>query len=227
MQSVQILIILFLKIELYDFQKDIIEHFKNNRFSINMSSRQNGITRIMILYLMHEMLYNLKKKIIIFNYKSSEGIEMSKMFKEIYKTLPFFMKFGVKTWNVKDIIFENESRISFRTYSKYPVFETDYSISLLNGFSKVQPSILESFLNNILPTMTCIKDNRLIISSRPNGLNKFYEIFQGAESGLNLFKPIKSYWWQVPNRGEKWKKEEIKKIGSTLFAQEYDLLFCL
>jgi hypothetical protein len=64
--------------------------------------------------------------------------------------------------------------------------------------------------------------SRIIITSTPNGMNKFYEIYQAALEGDNTFYPIRVDWWQVPGRDEKWKQNEIANLGSEeLFNQEY------
>lgn len=211
------------KIKLYSFQKEVIEHFKKNKFSINMKSRQTGIPRILMLYFLHEILYNNEKSIIVFNVKSCEGMELSNIFKEAYKSLPFFMQIGIKIWNTKNIIFENGSSITFRTYTKNLGIDANYHIWLLNDYAHVSSSISEAFQKANLPIISALNDSRLIIISSPNGMNHFYDILQGAEAGINSFKSIRTYWWQVPNRGKEWKAEQIYKIGENAFAQDYDL----
>lgn len=74
--------------------------------------------------------------------------------------------------------------------------------------------------------MTTGRNSRIFIQSAPNGINKFYELFTGAEQGTNSFIPTRVYCWQVPGRDEKWKENEIRMLGSLkLFMQEYELSF--
>jgi hypothetical protein len=66
------------------------------------------------------------------------------------------------------------------------------------------------------------KISRCIITSTPNGQNKFHDIYIGGLEGNNEFKAIRVDWWQVPGRDEAWKQKEIGNLGSEeLFNQEY------
>jgi hypothetical protein len=92
----------------------------------------------------------------------------------------------------------------------------------MDEFAHIHPNFIESFFRSTYPTVSSSKVSRIIITSTPNGMNKFYEIYQGALSGDNSFNPVRVDWWQVPGRDEEWKREEIANLGSEeLFNQEY------
>ena len=58
-----------------------------------------------------------------------------------------------------------------------------------------------------MPTVSSMEDSKIIITSTPNGYNKFYDIYQGAVEGRNSYHPIRVDWWQVPGRDEKWRDD--------------------
>jgi hypothetical protein len=89
-------------------------------------------------------------------------------------------------------------------------------------FAHIHANFLEPFYRSIYPTLSSSKISRMIISSTPNGMNLFYDIYQGAIQKKNAFNPIRVDWWQVPGRDEEWKKREIANLGNEeLFNQEY------
>jgi hypothetical protein len=45
------------------------------------------------------------------------------------------------------------------------------------------------------------------------------------EGVKNIYKTIKTYWWEVDGRDEEWKDNMIKTIGQESFNQEYDMKF--
>jgi hypothetical protein len=63
--------------------------------------------------------------------------------------------------------------------------------------------------------------------STPNGTgNKFYEIYSGAEKGDNGWRAERIDWWDVPGRGEKWRKQMVAALGSDeAFQQEFGNTF--
>jgi hypothetical protein len=92
----------------------------------------------------------------------------------------------------------------------------------MDEFAHIHPNFIESFFRSTYPTVSSSNVSRIIITSTPNGMNKFYEIYQGALRGENSFNPIRVDWWQVPGRDEEWKKKEVSNLGSQeLFNQEY------
>jgi hypothetical protein len=92
----------------------------------------------------------------------------------------------------------------------------------MDEFAHIHPNFIESFFRSTYPTVSSSKVSRIIITSTPNGMNKFYEIYRDAVNGDNSFNPIRVDWWQVPGRDEEWKKKEISNLGSQeLFNQEY------
>jgi hypothetical protein len=81
---------------------------------------------------------------------------------------------------------------------------------------------MEPFYRSIYPTLSSSKISRIIITSTPNGRNKFYDLYMGAILGDNAYHGIRVDWWQVPGRDDAWKAREIANLGSEeLFNQEY------
>lgn len=214
------------KMELRDYQKDIINHFNKNKYSIFFASRQIGKTVAMCISLLHRLLFKDDQKIIIITNKGETGKEILRKLKDIYKSLPFYLKQGVTSWNEKLIVFENSSRIEL--FSNGTDWK-NYDIIYVDEFSKIPGRIIEPIYEEIMKNLK--EDAKFIISSGPNGLNLFYQLVQDSERDekdprKNKFKTLRTYYWQVPGRDEKWINEQIMMLGSyAAFKQEYDLQF--
>jgi len=220
----------YLNIKLYDYQIEMINNYFNNRFNIYMNSLQVGFNTIISAIFLWESIFIKDTAILIFFNKSMMSIELINKIKEQYIKLPFFMKPGVRRWTIKNIIFENLNRISVRTSGR------DYSIGhtttrlFLGEFAFVKDDVIRNFYKNITPSIICVNDSKIIISSQPNGCGLFQELVNNSilpdnHPNKNLYNIQRIYWWEVPNRGEDWKKNIIKIIGEDKFRQHYDLSF--
>ena len=53
----------------------------------------------------------------------------------------------------------------------------------------------------------------------------FHKIWEGAEQGVNEFKPFTVDWWDVPGRDERWKEQTIANTSKLQFDQEFGNTF--
>jgi len=148
--------------------------------------------------------------------------ELMDKIKTIIKGLPFFLKPGMLVNNVMSMRFDNGCRILAKTTTKTSGIGFTIHFLYMDEFAHINPNFIEAFFRSTYPTVSSSKVSRIIVTSTPNGLNKFYEIYQGALDSTNTFNPIRVDWWQVPGRDEAWKQAEIGNLGSEeLFNQEY------
>jgi hypothetical protein len=152
----------------------------------------------------------------------STAEELMDKIKAIVKGLPFFLKPGIVVNNVMSMKFDNGCRAIAKTTTKTSAIGFTIHFLYMDEFAHIHPNFIESFFRSTYPTVSSSKVSRIIITSTPNGQNKFWEIYQGALTGENTFNPVRVDWWQVPGRDDQWKKNEIANLGSEeLFNQEY------
>jgi len=214
-------------ISLFDFQKDILNFTANNRFTINFASRQVGITTVHAIYLLWEALFNEKIIVNIAN-RAMTSRELLRKIKDIYKLLPFYLQVGVTSWNENQIVFENGSRIVGCSRAQ-PAIGYHIDILYLQEFS--QMPMAENIYRALAPTITALRDSKIMIQTGANGYNFSYELIQKSElpeghPDKNNFKTMRTYWYQVPGRDENWRREQITFIGGEAeFNQEFGLQF--
>ena len=146
--------------------------------------------------------------------------------KVIMKGLPFFLKPGLIVYNVMTMKFDNGCRIMAKTTTKTSSIGYTIHMLYMDEFAHINPNFINQFFKSVYPTISSSQIARVIITSTPNGMNKFWELYKGAIEGENEFNPIRVEWWQIPNRDEEWKRKEIAALGSEEdFNQEYGCQF--
>ena len=213
-------------LKLRDYQEEILDTFVHERFTILMASRQIGKTVTAAIFIVHYMLFNKDKNVMIVADVSDTTKEIIDKVRSIIEHLPFFMKPGIVINNVNSIKLDNGCRIIGRTTTKKTGIGFSIDLLYMDEFAHINESYINFFYRSIYPTISGIITSKIIITSTPNGTNKFYEIWQSAVEGGNSYIPIRVDYWQVPGRDEAWKQKTIGDLGSIEdFNQEYGLQF--
>jgi len=209
-------------IRLRDYQVSVLREYQANRFNVFLAPRQVGKSITSSIILVWYLLFNHDKNAMILANVGDTAEELMDKIKSIIKGLPFFLKPGMVVNNVMSMRFDNGCRILAKTTTKTSGIGFTIHFLYMDEFAHINPNFIEAFFRSTYPTVSSSKVSRIIITSTPNGLNKFHEIYQGALTGENSFNPIRVDWWQVPGRDEAWKQKEIGNLGSEeLFNQEY------
>jgi hypothetical protein len=193
------------QMRLRDYQKEILDLYYDNKFSILCASRQVGKTVSAAIMILHFMTFNNDKGIMIMGNKLDTAIEIVDKVKSIYKLLPFFLQRAIKVWNQKSLTLDNGCRIKTSGRSKAPAIGFTIDLLYLDEFAHIPSTILEPFYRAAFPTVSAVENSKIIITSTPNGFNLFHKILTEAEledddPRKNTFKPMRVYWNQVPGR---------------------------
>jgi hypothetical protein len=209
-------------INLRDYQTSVLKEYQDNRFNIFLAPRQVGKSITSSIILVWYLLFNHDKNAMILANVGDTAEELMDKIKHIIKGLPFFLKPGMQVNNVMSMRFDNGCRILAKTTTKTSGIGFTIHFLYMDEFAHINPNFIEAFFRSTYPTVSSSKVSRIIITSTPNGMNKFYEIYQLALEGKNSFNPIRVDWWQVPGRDDAWREKEIANLGGEeLFNQEY------
>ena len=192
-------------IKLRDYQRDILDLYTKNRFSILCGSRQIGKTINAAIAMLHFITFNNDKNIMIVANVRGTTVEIIDKIKNIYIQLPFFLKSAIKNWNQQSMIFENGCRIKSAARSKTPAIGFTIDFLYLDEFAHIPSNIIEPYYTAAFPTVSAIENSKIVITSTPNGMNLFYRLLTDAERPegdalKNNYKPMRVYWYQVPGR---------------------------
>ena len=210
---------------LYDFQKEMIGTFHNNRFTICKLPRQSGKSTVLLAYLVHYLIFNATISVAILANKAQTARDLLGRFQLAYEHLPEWMQQGVINWNKGSLELENGSKILASSTSASAVRGGSYNLIFLDEFAFVPSNIAEQFFSSVYPTISAGKTSKVVIVSTPHGMNMFYKLWQDAVNEKNDFVPIEVSWDEVPGRDEAWKEQTIKNTSEQQFLQEFECSF--
>jgi|TARA_R100000030_G_scaffold49888_1_gene37647 hypothetical protein len=211
--------------EMYDFQREMVDKFHNNRFTICKLPRQSGKSTIIVSYLLHYVLFNDNVNVAILANKSSTARDLLGRLQLAYEHLPKWMQQGVLNWNKGSIELENGSKIVAASTSSSAVRGSTFNIIFLDEFAYVPNNIAEEFFSSVYPTISSGKKSKVMIVSTPHGMNMFYKLWMDAVNKKNDYVPTEVHWSAVPGRDEKWKEQTIRNTSEAQFQTEFECEF--
>ncbi len=210
--------------DLYPYQEKMFESFNNHRFNIVLACRQSGKSISSVAYILWYALFHTEKTIAILANKGATAREMLARVTLMLENLPFFLQPGTKALNKGSIEFSNNSRILAAATSGSSIRGLSVSLLYLDEFAFVEKA--SEFYTSTYPVISSGTNTKVIITSTANGIgNMFYNLWQGAEQGVNQYKPFRVDWWDVPGRDEHWKLQTIANTSPLQFDQEFGNTF--
>jgi len=208
----------------YDFQDELLNDFKDNRFNIILKARQLGISTIVAGYAAWLLLFRREKQVMVVATKFKTAANLVIKVKKMLKTLPDWMMIAdIKIDNQSSFELSNGSKINASTTSAKDAGRSE-SLSLLIVDEAAFVEGMEELWTGILPTIST--GGRCIALSTPNGVgNWFYKTYVDAEAETNLFKATVLPWDVHPDRDEEWFREQTKNMSRRDIAQEFECSF--
>jgi hypothetical protein len=211
--------------KMWEFQKEMIEIFHKNRFSITKCPRQVGKTTTSVAYLLWLTLFSDSQNIAILANKGSLARDILSKYQLAYENLPMWLQQGVVTWNKGNVELENGSKIIAASTSSSAVRGGSFNVVFLDEFAFVPANIANEFFTSVYPVISSGTTTKIIIVSTPNGMNLFYKLWMDAIGKKNGYKTFQIHWSMVPGRDEAWKEETIKNTSEEQFRQEFECEF--
>lgn len=217
-------------LELYDYQKEIIQSYLDHRGTIVNTSRQVGKTTVVTAIVLHYVLFNKNRRAAILANKEETAKGILERIQFAYERLPHWLQQGIVTWNKLDMTLENGSKIFTAATSSSAI--RGKSVSLLYIDEAAHIDNWDEFYTSVFPTLSAGKRTKVIFTSTPKGLNHFHKFWVNAHHPRdsrkwNGFNPVEVMWWRVPGRDEAWKQRELAGLDFDYdkFAQEHECEF--
>jgi len=211
--------------EMYDFQKNMVQQFHDNRFVICKVGRQSGKSVTVIAYLLWFLLFNESVSVAMLANKSATSRELLSRMQLAYENLPFWLQQGVGVWNKGSFELENGSKIISSATSSSAIRGSSFNLVFLDEFAFVENNLAEDFFRSVFPTISSGQNTKLMIVSTPYGMNHYYKMWKEAIDGRSEFVPIEVHWSEVPGRDEDWKEKTIRNTSVEQFRQEFETEF--
>jgi len=210
-----------INLDLYSYQREIIEKITNNRRVAVLTARQAGKTTTAVAVILHYILFNEYKTVAILANKGDAAREVLGRVQLAYEALPKWMQQGVEEWNKGNITLENGCKIYAGTTTSSAIRGKSISLLYLDEVAFIEG--FDEFFASVYPTISSGETTKLLMTSTPNGLNHFWKTCKGAEEGTNGYEFVKVMWNDVPGRDENWKQETLAALDydEQKFRQEY------
>ena len=222
-----------IKVQLRDYQKDMLKIMHENRMSVHKLSRQLGKTTAVAIFLAHYVCFNKDKAVGILAHKGSMSVEVLERTKQAIELLPDFLQPGIVEWNKKSIVLENGSSIGAYASSPDAVRGNSFSFIYIDEAAFI-PAWEDAWLA-IQPVISSGRESKLIMTTTPKGLNHFYDIWQSAVEGKSGYMPYEAVWHSVKERlynkadifddGYEWSFQAIAGSSLEQFLQEHNAEF--
>lgn len=210
------------QIKLRPYQEKMLKNFQDNRYVIMLASRQIGKTITSSIFIAWYCCFHYDRNVLVIANKMATTTEIVDKIKTVIKNVPFFLKPGTTQLGATGMKFDNGVKLYSQATTKSAALGFTIHLLYADEFAHIPENIIVPFYRSIYPTLSSSQVSRIIISSTPNGMNLFYEIYAAAMQKTNEYYPIRVDWWEVPGRDEAWKTKEIGNLGSEeLFNQEY------
>lgn len=210
---------------LFPYQETMIKAVATSNYVICKFPRQSGKTTATSMLCLWLALFNDDYNIGIVAQNEKTAIGILSRVKKAYDNLPEFLKMETINWSAKTVVFVNGSMISVSGTSAASARGGSYNFLYLDEFAFVPDHIQHEFYQSTIPTITAGNTGKILITSTPHGLNKFYKIWKDSENGNNKFRRVAIEWFEVPGRDEKWRREQENLLGKDGFLQEYNCDF--
>ncbi len=210
---------------LYPFQENVLNDFKNHRYNIINKSRQLGISTLAAGYALHTMLFNKDKTILCIATKQETAKGMVEKVQFMYNNLPSWLKGNKKP--------KSNNKLSLQLFNGSQIIATSaasdagrsYAVSVLIIDEAAFIEGIDKIYTSIKPTIAT--GGSIIALSSPNGVNNWFHKMYTTEK--NDFNKIELKWNLHPDRlapiDPDWETRERNNMSAREFAQEYDCDF--
>jgi hypothetical protein len=209
----------------WDYQKNMINSFKDNRYTIVTTARQAGKSTTTCAYILWFIIFHPDKTVALLANKGDTAREILGRVQLAYQHLPKWLQQGVVEWNKGSFVLENNSRVLAAATSASAI--RGYTINLLFIDEAAHIDGWDEFFTSVYPTISSGKDSKIILVSTPNGLNHFYATWVNAIENRNGYHAIQVNWRDVPGRDDDWKQNTLAGMNFDIekFNQEMECEF--
>ena len=206
---------------LYDFQENLIDDFKNHRFNVILKSRQLGISTISAGYSLWLMIFQRDKNILVIATNQDVAKNLVTKVRFMYDNLPSWLKVAAAEDNKLSLRLKNGSQIKAVSATETAGRSEALSLLIIDEAAFIK-GIEEIWLS---AQSTLSTGGGAIVLSTPNGVgNFFHKIWLQGESG-DKWHPTRLHWTVHPERSKRWRDEQTRLLGEKGAAQECDCLW--
>jgi hypothetical protein len=206
-------------LELYPFQRRLIDMYEHERFVIGIKFRQGGFSTITVLYGLWKTMFHPDQRFFFGCKTDREAIHLGKIVDQTLAYLP--------DWLVPKLAVNNKNK---KTFSETGSFMMFHCVAAGRGVSLTHLVIDEAaFIPNMEDHWKCIyptiaTGGKCFVLSTTNGVgNWFYDTYTAASKMQNSFEVFSDGYWEHPKYQDPAVLQELRKVlGEKGFMQEIE-----
>ena len=178
------------KLELWDFQRDILRSFQSDQFVCINASRQVGKSMIYAIFCCWYVIFHDYKKIaILANKMATVKSILNEKIKICYENLPYWIQQSVTVYNISSFELENHSIIAVYPTSPSSIRGLTCSVLICDEVAIINTKLWEEFSRSSFPVISSGRTSKIFLFSTPKGLHTpWYNIVKDAKLKKNKFK---------------------------------------
>jgi len=193
----------------------------NNRFTVNLASRQSGKSTLLTIFVLWMTCFNDDHRAAIVANKESTAINIFKRVRMAYEQLPNYIKPGVKDYGKTGVTFANDSSIVVSTTTATSIRGDSLNTLAIDEVAFIESHILEEFWSSVIPATSSGKTSKILLVSTPNRFqqefgNTFLDSYSTAVGSniIEFFKKTKKdpIWISEDGTYKVFQKPDIKKL---------------
>ncbi len=206
-----------------NLNRSFINHVEDSSYSIILNSAESDMCRSYALYILYWVSKeeNRNKTVYVYCHHLEKVYAIKRELSELSKRIYMPTEVDCERY----IKYKNGCKVRIFKLHKHVKMDEPVHFAICVDFAEAQNNVFMKFYKAFITSAASERNNKLIVSSHPNGLNLFYKLFRDAEAGINNLKPLRLYFWEDGKKDSEWVMERIKKYGEDVFNQKYNLIF--
>lgn len=209
----------------YSHQKDQIYKFSRHQKMAVLAPRQSGKTIAAIASILHYVMSNENKTIVIASPYYTNSRRILKQLIDVHEEIPLWLIPSIKESRSGVVKFSNGCEIHITSDVSFlqNIFRgTRKQIDFLYIDEAAYMKNIEHILESLSSYLS--SDAKFLFTTSANKKAETYvkDLYQKAEHGFNDFAFIEIKWSDISSRDWTWKKDTEAAIGLKAFEQEYE-----
>jgi hypothetical protein len=208
-------------LKLREAQRQGLEHWTNNRYSLTLKARQIGWSTLVAAYVLWVAMGGADREIILISRNQEVAVDLLKKIKYAYNNLPeWFRSRAPKPINDRQDKweFDNGSSIFSSQSQSDPARGSSAYLIVVDEWASL-PNAEDSWAS--IEPVADIGGRIIGLSTAKGAGNFFHQLWVDAETGNNSFATMFHSWRAVPERDDDWYTAKKRDMLPHLLAQEY------
>lgn len=189
------------KFNLFEYQREALNSYQNNRFNITLKSRQTGFSTLTAGYIAWLICFHKAKEVVVVANKQDNAQGFIRKIKTFLKKTPEWMVPPLESDNKKSIELTNGSKVTAQATTGDAGRSESLSLLVIDEAAMIDTHKVDDLWAASFPTLSL--GGSAIIISTPKGVGNWYhKQWLSARNKESDFVPLVAHWTDHPVYGD-------------------------